>query len=289
MALAFQFSFITIVHDTTTPMTTRRDKFVILSLVTILLGISISMYGQAQAPYERILVPIAPSSQPGAHGSLWSTLLTARNESDAVVEVSAGRFPCVLQPPCGYLPRTTFAPPAAFDNSNGGLFYFVGAPGAGKVTFNLRTRDMSRQALSWGTSIPVIREAGTFTTTLELLNIPTDSRFRVALRVYDFESPNARSVRLRIYDQAKDNPVPTLPPQTALVDTVLKLDPPFEPQFDAIPGSAAMTDLIATFPQLAQAEILRIVLDPISSDLRFWAFASVTNNEMQHVTVIAPN
>jgi hypothetical protein len=50
-----------------------------------------------------------------------------------------------------------------------------------------------------------------------------------------------------------------------------------------------MTDLTAAFPQLASAQLLRIVLDPVSADLRFWAFVSVTNNETQHVTVITPN
>jgi hypothetical protein len=157
------------------------------------------------------------------------------------------------------------------------------------VIFNLRVRDLSRQALTWGTTIPVIREAQTFASRLELLDVPTDARFRVALRVYDFDAPNSRSVRLRIYDRSKDNPVPTLPPQTALVDVVLRLETPVEDVYGAIPASAAVTDLIGAFPQLSSAPIVRIVLDPVSTDLRFWAFASVTNDETQHVTAITPN
>lgn len=241
-----------------------------------------------QAPFERVLVPILLDSPvPGAFGSLWKTELIGRNESASSVEVTVGRFPSgsCAQPPCGYQPFSSFAPFAGFTNPNGGLFLYVGAPGAGKVTLALRIRDLSRQALTWGTSIPVVREAQTFTSNLQLLDVPTDARFRVALRIYDFDSPNDRAVRLRIYDL---NPSP-VGPRTELVDTVLQLRPPFDPGFDVIPGSAVMTDLIGTFPQLTSAQRLRIVLDPVSSDLRFWAFVSVTNDETQHVTVIVPD
>jgi len=184
---------------------------------------------------------------------------------------------------------TTFRLDGLVQNPNGGVFVYVGAPGAGKVIFSLRVRDLSRQALTWGTAIPVIREEQTYTTRLQLLDVPTDARFRVALRVYDFDAPTSRSVRLRIYDVSQDTPIATLPPQTALVDVVLRLELPVDNLYDAIPGSAVMTDLIGAFPQLSSARILRVVLDPVSSDLRFWAFASVTNDETQHVTAITPN
>jgi hypothetical protein len=265
----------------------RLIEFMLFTLAT-----TAPLSAQLQAPYERVLVPIYLNSPiPGAYGSIWTTDFTARNESTSTVEVTGGRLPSSCpQPPCGYQPLSTFSPAGVFVNPNGGLFFYVGAPGAGKVTFNLRVRDLSRQALTWGTSIPVVREAQTYTNTLQLLDVPTDSRFRVALRVYDFDLPSGRSVQLRIYDQTKDKPFP-IQTENLLVNTVLQLSLPASPgtQYDAIPGSAVITDLIGAFPQLASAPLLRIVLDPVSSDLRFWALASVTNNETQHVTTITPN
>ncbi len=262
-----------------------------VSLSVFLVITAVPAPAQLQPPYERVLVPIFIATPvPGAFGSLWATELIARNEAASLVEVTVGLPQCVLQPPCGYASMTTFRPEGLFrPNPNGGVFVFVGAPGAAKVIFSLRVRDLSRQALTWGTAIPVIREAQTYTSRLELLDVPTDARFRVALRVYDFDAPNSRSVRLRIYDVSQDNRISGLPPQTALVDVVLRLETPVEDVYSSIPGSAVMTDLIGAFPQLSSARIVRIVLDPVSTDLRFWAFASVTNDETQHVTAIAPN
>lgn len=267
--------------------TNWSSRFFMAASTALMLIAAAPAFAQLQAPYERVLVPIfIKTPVPGAFGSLWATEFVARNEAAAIVEVAVGRFQCVLQPPCGYSSMTTFRPDGPAENPNGGAFVYVGAPGAGKVIFSLRVRDLSRQALTWGTAIPVIREAETYTSRLQLLDVPTDARFRVALRVYDFDAPNSRSVRLRIYDVSED---PRLPPKTALVDVVLRLDQPVQDVNGAIPGSAVMTDLIGAFPQLSSAPIVRIVLDPVSTDLRFWAFASVTNDETQHVTAITPN
>ena len=48
-------------------------------------------------------------------------------------------------------------------------------------------------------------------------------------------------------------------------------------------------DLSNAFPQLAGQSRVRIDLDPVTADLRIWAFVSTTHNATQQVTVIAPN
>src|SRR5438874_13328665 len=88
-----------------------------------------------QYPYEKILVPILINGTiPGAHGSVWTTSLVARIESDSSVEITpiVGGL-CGLCPVNG--PHTTISLTANNPNPNGGAFFYVGPPGIGLVNF----------------------------------------------------------------------------------------------------------------------------------------------------------
>jgi hypothetical protein len=56
-----------------------------------------------------------------------------------------------------------------------------------------------------------------------------------------------------------------------------------------VPGHARITDLVSAYPVLTGVERLRIEIEPLTPDVRFWAFVSTTNNETQHVTVTLPD
>ena len=56
------------------------------------------------------------------------------------------------------------------------------------------------------------------------------------------------------------------------------------PDANSYPPFAQITSLRDTFPQTAAFETVGV---EVESDL-VWAFVAVTNNETQHVTVIAP-
>src|SRR5712691_7997574 len=121
-----------------------------------------------QFPYEKVLIPILTSSiLPGAHGSLWTTELVARNESDQYVEIGTIIGPCQIECPVGQSPHATFHIGEFTPDPNAGEFLYIGAPGAGKVSFSLRVQDISRQLQTWGTAIPVVRERDVYTSTLE--------------------------------------------------------------------------------------------------------------------------
>jgi hypothetical protein len=94
------------------------------------------------------------------------------------------------------------------------------------------------------------------------------------------EGPLGREARVRIFDQATDvelaNVVVTLSPRSP--DSGL----PF------VPGFAQLPSLTEQFPQLVAAPLVRITVEPLTEDLRFWAFVSVTNSETQHVTLVTP-
>ena len=256
------------------------------------ISLSVSIVHAQQIPYERILVPLPYSaSLPGAFGSLWSTTLTAVNDSDADVRVTECPA-CLCVESCGERsPHESFDLQLSFPQgySSAGAFVYVGNPAAGRVRFTLRVQDVSREALTWGTTVPVVRERDAFTGRLQLLDVPVDDRFRVALRVYDFDEPPAsgsydRAVRIRFYQGES---------RTALFETVSQFFP-YRAGTAGYPIASPtlfIGNIVTEFPALGALPPdarVRIEMEPASAGLRYWAFASVTNNETQHVTVIAP-
>jgi hypothetical protein len=236
----------------------------------------------AAQQFEKILLPIMTHGIAGAYGSFWKSDLVVLNHGVqpflVVPELGSCGILCPdrhAKPGVVYTPETvqTFEP---FPT----VFLFAESGHADELTVNLRIQDVSRQALTWGTEIPVVRERDVFTGRLDLINVPLDARFRQALRVYDFDSREGRQVRLQIYGSD---------PSIALVDTILSLtSPPGTVNVRELPGYAQISPLADAFPQLAGQSRVRLQLTPVTEGLRFWAFVSVTNDETQHVTTIAP-
>jgi hypothetical protein len=46
---------------------------------------------------------------------------------------------------------------------------------------------------------------------------------------------------------------------------------------------------ISDLPEVRGVETIRVEISPQTPGMRYWAFVSVTNNETQHVTNIAPH
>lgn len=237
--------------------------------------------------YERILLPVFlnPGVElPGAFGSRWVTDLVGFNDSARHVKVTqTPLFACGLPEGCPQPAdaKSTFRMQLNPPTSQGlGQLLYVERAGSQAVTFNLRIQDLSRQSLTWGTELPVVRESDVFSTSLILLNVPLESRFRQALRIYDFDGELGRTVRLRIYE-GDSSP--------ALVDSIVSLGSALPAQeFPERPGQAQIGDLVIEFTQLLSADRVRIQIDPSSPGVRFWAFLSITNDETQHVTTITP-
>ncbi len=175
-----------------------------------------------------------------------------------------------------------------------GLLLYVRRTLADEVAFNLRIQDVSRQALTWGTEIPVVRERDLRTEAVDLLDVPTDSRFRVALRIYDpFQKPRTEPdattswVAIELFSMES---------QALIASKTAELvQPPIENTCGAPtagiacwPGSFEIHHLVNEFPGISSADRIRIRIVPLTLGLRMWAFANVTNNETQHVTTITP-
>jgi hypothetical protein len=216
--------------------------------------------------YEPVLFPVAFNGA-GAFGTLWNTDIQLRNENDyalAIWPLSAFNRCVIFE--CNMLidPHSTRT---TVTNIPGGLVVFIPRQAMPKIHFGLLVRDLSRQAEALGTEVPVVREKDFFDRPLELLNVPTDPRFRVTLRVYELGPTAGLSLVIR--------PLAT---DEVLVSTNI---------FPV--GFAQVADLVVTYPQLAGKGPLRITLTPLfPAGPTLWGFVSVTNNETQHVTTISP-
>jgi hypothetical protein len=122
-----------------------------------------------------------------------------------------------------------------------------------------------------------------YTGPLELINVAREARFRIMLRIYALPESSNPMVRVRYYDMSSDRLLFT-------EDVVLQT----YPLASGVPGVLSITPSsiarggIETIPALEGVTALRVEVAPASTDLRFWAFASVTNNDTQQVTAVTP-
>lgn len=247
-------------------------------IATLLVRCAVALSSAAQTTSEfeftRVLVPIASETTPGANGSLWSSELWLHSNSDTGVDVlplmvtDVGKFRHIsLRLPI--LKTRAGEPP--------GVLLLVTENALPDVEFNLRIRDLSRQAETWGTAIPVVPESEFKTRMISLLPVPLGSGFRTMVRVYGLEEQGG-AVRLTV-TTIEDEPANS---KGVVYQTTLQLNPT-ESQF-APPYAQLLVNAVVP----ASGALARIDIEPLTPGLKFWAFASVTHNESQHVTVVAP-
>lgn len=221
--------------------------------------------------FERVLLPVVYNG-PGAFGSAWMTEPTLKNGNAYAVEPWRAIGDLTSLPPAKALSFEPGSAPA-------GVFVILPRESAPMIHFNTLVRDLSREPSAWGAEVPVVRENDFRSTPLDLLNIPTDPRFRLTLRMYALGSVPAL-VQLTFYamdgggvlDQRFVNLVSAAPCMG-----------PFACGSDR-PSYAAISDLQ---PLLGSAGRIGIDVEPLSG-LPVWAFVTITNNDTQHVTVISP-
>jgi hypothetical protein len=227
-----------------------------------------------QSQTFKALVPIALLGEvPGAFGSRWRASLTIHNLGETEVRSCGG----ASIPRPFYPPHMTTAYPVS--GLVGAFICIEGSPE--NVVLSSRVQDLSRQSLTWGTEIPVVREREVRTERLALPDMPTDERFRQTLRIYDWDGNRGEAFRMRILTRAG----------LVLVDEVLTpLPAPANPLLHPeMPGYTELPWVAGAYPQIMTEDRVTLQISPVNPGVRFWAFLSVTNNETQHVTTITPN
>jgi len=245
-------------------------------LLLIFVCCSVSAYAQAVVP-EAILLPVwLLDPLEGANGSIWKTELWIRN---------AGQAPIKIGIDCSILCPEYLLAPGAADREptlslrlpgDPGQYLFADSRYAGDLQISLRIRDLSRQASTWGTELPVVRGADLRVGKIGLLDVPLESRFRQTLRLYSM-TPEPIDVIVSFFE------IPAQGPEAALATRTLTI----KPATDSAPGYVQLLDFVSAIPELGGRE--RVYVEVRSDSLLpFWGFISVTNNETQHVTTIAP-
>ena len=265
-------------------MTIRRC---LLPLALLLSAVSAEAQGAPPPPQgEMFLVPIhLVGPTPGALNSVWESELTVLNAGATAAFVqNIGYYTGV-----GFV-AVPFTPGAAVRQPViAGLLGGPGIPGAilrvspqyvDDFEFQLRVRDTSRAGHGYGTWIPVVHESEVGPTPVHLMNVPTDERYRLLLRVYSLNAV-ARPVRVRVYGSAAAGTTLPSPPDPLLdeISVVLRTGAS-RPAYAEIRGDTL----------LARAEGMDRVRIVVESDgeIGVWAMVSITNNVTQEVTMVLP-
>lgn len=244
--------------------------------------------------FEKVLLPLTNAvPQPGAFGSRWVTVVRITNPlSNPVLAYGwlPSNFGIPIVDPLAVLPlpeATTLAPSLREGN---GTFLFVDKQYLDGLQVTVRAQDLSRQSQTWGTRIPTPREREFVSRSFSLNDIPTDSRFRTTIRVYSFDGSVPASAKITLYGVANDNP-PNMRRDALLGSAIFGLA-------DVSTAPSPTNVLTPGFLQLSSPESIasaagfdriRIDIEPAEAATRLWAFASITNNETQQVTIVAPS
>jgi hypothetical protein len=251
-------------------------------------GFSVTSYryfqygADAEFPTGTVLLPLVWSGEtPGAYGSRWKSYFTIYDREKGQLAYESA-----------FMPKPGDPNPSRFFQVAGLLQ--SGPDFTERAAMQLRIQEVSRQGETFGVEIPIVRDTDLHVDRVTLVDIPTDQRFRVALRVYMVNGMRdtgsvSMPFRLRIFAGAT---------ATALVEDTIAVATPYgtylpyppEPLYPAIYQNH---DLVASYPILAGSERVRVEVEPIGllpagRVPLFWAFASVAHKETQHVTVISP-
>jgi hypothetical protein len=257
----------------------RNIPFTCLTLVVI--GVTSAM-AQSSSDFEPILLPVSVAHPvPGAFGSLWATDFRVTAVGGAVHIQETGV--------CGACPTQQVMVDGGSLHLAGGtlpgetpgeLIWLSRADGA-NARFNLRVRDLSRESQTWGTEVPVVRESQYRTASITLVEVPLDARFRVTLRAYDPDVHTNASFRFDFRDI-----------QTSALLASRTIGATYKQSgytgFPRLAACAVIGDVRTEVSEVADAKTVRVDITPVEQATRFWAFASVTNDETQHVTLVTP-
>ncbi len=242
--------------------------------------------------YERFLVPVWTRNPiPGSFGSLWQSELRLINQSAIMLEPGIDIFHLEAGAPAQknhVVAPNVVMPLADSDNPPTTMFY-VRKELAPYVSPQLRIRDLSRQAETWGTEIPVVRESD-LRSNITLVDVPMKPGFRNTLRLYItdyvgccatqvvFLSPNGDELTRRdVLLQHSNGSIGGLVPAPYRREGSREL--PLQPAY-------AQIDL-QSIPELSGQDTIWIRAQSYAA-LHLWGFVSVTHDATQHVTTITP-
>ena len=249
----------------------------------------------ADSTFVPVMLPVVTrSAVVGAHGSLWQLELRMVNRTKLALVPGIDIFP--LEPRCAGcdapIPFDRMIEPRIamplIDNDRPPVqLVWIDKDLANHLSFSLRVRDLSRQAESWGTEIPIVHDRD-FAHDIRLLDVPLQPRFRQLLRLYTPSYVGCCRTTVRFFaadgTPLAERPVDLIRPNGSLGGLV---PPPYlrdgSRNFPLQPAYAELD--LATIPELAAQTSIWI---EAGASFRIWGFVSVTNDATQQVTTITP-
>ncbi|HEX6083618.1 MAG TPA: hypothetical protein VF266_03775 [Thermoanaerobaculia bacterium] len=244
---------------------------------TVVLPAALYFFDPFAAPdfsvFERVLFPVLFASN-GANGSRWRSEAVIANPNPWAVQNrnSVENLVCITWP-CGELLEAKSRKGFEGDGYPRGQALLVPRGEADDLAFSLRIRDLSRDAESFGSQVPVVREDDLFRNReIALLDVPRDPRFRTKLRIYAFPDPIYDIDYAFAYVTVGNTATQTIRLAPSCTSQPCEAQPAYG-ELDLPPGARGeMSDIHLTIDEGALG----------------WAFASVTNNTTQQVTIVAP-
>ena len=263
-------------------------------LVALLALAATAFAQQLPTDQERLLIPVVPGALAGAFGSSWETELAIANSADIPIRVFGYETTCNSFIQCSTVPGPI--PP----HTTGFIFGGVGncSPASGHIFITdratadnlfvtLRSRDVSRDNRAWGSIVPVVRTRDRFSRPFSIVDVPVGTPFRALLRLYAMNPDLAAGVRVRFLSVDPNGGQSGADALISEMTPALAIPPaessPFCPAYAAI--------LLSGQPSLRNATRIRIEVipsDTTDSTQQYWGFVSVTNNDTQEVSIIAP-
>ncbi|HKR62940.1 MAG TPA: hypothetical protein VJZ00_04345 [Thermoanaerobaculia bacterium] len=233
------------------------------------------------AASELVLVPLWYAG-PGDAGSNWTTHLSVYNTGYYAEPNDRAILPCQwLADPC---PRgfwtdkmIVYRAPQPY---SGGFVMQVSDPD--KLHFSLRIFEEAAQAEDLGLDLPVVRERELRRGPIQIMDIPIGDpqNFRYTLRMYGIGDATTCTMRVNGYVAMADGT-----PDLVVTREIQLIRVPQGLGHFYFEDNTIIRDLILATGGQGQ---LRVELEPVSSNMRWWAFASSTNNRTQDVTIVTP-
>lgn len=237
--------------------------------------------------YTRLLVPVTAGEVRGANGSVWTTEWTLYNASGTQLYVT-GPFPYLGLSPVimdnevrpGETKRLHLS---QAEPGSDGAFIYLPDEVVDQVSMSLRVRDISVNAHSYGTSIPIVRptELKPFIT---LIDIPTDPAYRATLRIYSAGS-EPQTVRVTVYAANRGTPLEQYDVQLHQNDSSGIGEEVARPAYVQLDPLSTAARAIGSPIRIEISNLGENVSPPLPS---LWAFVSISHNETQQVTTILP-
>ena len=235
---------------------------------------------------ERLLLPVVSEPMPGANGSVWETDVWIMRHDPAVFVGPIVNRACL--PPCGPppapIPTGDAVRPSLYRTRAGephGILLFVTRAKADAISLSVRVADATLRSASAGVSIPVVAERD-LRAVVHLLNIDPRGQARVRVRIYEPFAELPVSVSMRVFrTEAQDSLIYE-------ADAVLLV-----PESERLPGwhlpvRPASAELSLPDDVVSLDAPLRIEVTPLAEGARLWAFATITNNTTNEVTLVVP-